>query len=152
MIEKASGEILKGAASKLSPHYYLRGNKESGPERYLIIYKYEYLRLAEGGQCHGDRDQRNQKKRTGISSVQFSGDGCSEWGDGDNGDFWLLSPLEAPKWFQDPGNGLKSIRGSWGDHTNTLKVVIDQLGPSISSAVEAALGSSTKSQHDQVFR
>ena len=86
MIEKASGEILKGAASKLSPHYYLRGNKESGPERYLIIYKYEYLRLAEGGQCHGDRDQRNQKKRTGISSVQFSGDGCSEWGDGDNGD------------------------------------------------------------------
>ena len=30
--------------------------------------------------------------------------------------FWLLSPLEAPKWVQDPGNGLKSIRGSWGDH------------------------------------
>ena len=64
MIEKASGEILKGAASKLSPHYYLRGNKESGPERYLIIYKYGYLRLAEGG--HGDRGSAEPEKRTGI--------------------------------------------------------------------------------------
>ena len=28
--------------------------------------------------------------------------------------FWLLSPLETPKLGQDPGNGLKSIRGSRG--------------------------------------
>ena len=30
--------------------------------------------------------------------------------------FWPRSLLEAPKWVKDPGNGLKSIRGSWGDH------------------------------------
>ena len=28
--------------------------------------------------------------------------------------FWLRSPPETPKWVKDPGNGLKSIRGSWG--------------------------------------
>ena len=28
--------------------------------------------------------------------------------------FWPWSLLEAPKWVKDPGNGLKSIRGSWG--------------------------------------
>ena len=30
--------------------------------------------------------------------------------------FWPWSLLEAPKWVKDPGNGLKSIRGSWRDH------------------------------------
>ena len=30
--------------------------------------------------------------------------------------FWPRSLLEAPKWVKDPGNGLKSIRGSWRDH------------------------------------
>ena len=30
--------------------------------------------------------------------------------------FWPRSLLEAPKWVKDPGNGLKSIRGSWGDY------------------------------------
>merc|ERR1719334_1157387 len=35
------------------------------------------------------------------------------------------------------------------DQEEIIEVVIDQLGPSISSAVEAALGPSTKSQHDQ---
>ena len=39
--------------------------------------------------------------------------------------FWLLSPLEAPKWVQDPGNGLKSIRGSWGDHLRSISGVFD---------------------------
>ena len=34
--------------------------------------------------------------------------------------FWLWSPLEAPKWVQDPGNGLKSIRGNWGDHLGSI--------------------------------
>ena len=38
--------------------------------------------------------------------------------------FWLLSPLEAPKWVQDPGNGLKSIRGSWGDHLASISGVL----------------------------
>ena len=38
---------------------------------------------------------------------------------------WILSPLEAPKWVQDPGNGLKSIRGSWGDHLGSISGVLD---------------------------
>ena len=29
---------------------------------------------------------------------------------------WLWCPLETPKWVKDLGNGLKSIRGSWGNH------------------------------------
>ena len=37
--------------------------------------------------------------------------------------FWLLIPLEAPKWVQDPGNGLKSIRGGWGDHLGSISGV-----------------------------
>ena len=39
--------------------------------------------------------------------------------------FWLLSPLEAPKWVQNLGNGLKSIRGSWGDHLRSISGVFD---------------------------
>ena len=30
--------------------------------------------------------------------------------------FWPWSPLEASEWVNDPGNGLKSIKGSWRDH------------------------------------
>ena len=44
--------------------------------------------------------------------------------------FWLLSPLEAPKWVQDPGNGLKSIRGSWGDHLGSISGSWTHLGAS----------------------
>ena len=29
--------------------------------------------------------------------------------------------LEAPKWVKDPWNGLKSIRGSWGDHSGPFQ-------------------------------
>ena len=39
--------------------------------------------------------------------------------------FWLWSPLETPKWGQDPGNGLKSIRGIWGDHLGSISGVQD---------------------------
>ena len=39
--------------------------------------------------------------------------------------FWLWSPLEAPKWVKDPRNGLKSIRGSWGDHLGSISGVLD---------------------------
>ena len=38
--------------------------------------------------------------------------------------FWLWSPLEAPKWVKDPGNGLKSIRGSWRDHFGGISGVL----------------------------
>ena len=40
--------------------------------------------------------------------------------------FWLLSPLEAPKCVQDPGNGLKSIRGSLGDHLGAIRPFCDR--------------------------
>ena len=39
--------------------------------------------------------------------------------------FWLWSPLETPKWVKDPRNGLKSIRGSWGDHLRSISGVFD---------------------------
>ena len=39
--------------------------------------------------------------------------------------FWLRSPLETPKWVKDPRNGLKSIRGSWGDHLRSISGVFD---------------------------
>ena len=32
---------------------------------------------------------------------------------------------EAPKWVKEPGNGLKSIRGSWEDHLGSISGVID---------------------------
>ena len=37
--------------------------------------------------------------------------------------FWPRSLLEAPKWVKDPGNGLKSIRGSWRDHFGGMAIV-----------------------------
>ena len=39
--------------------------------------------------------------------------------------FWPRSLLEAPKWVKDPGNGLKSIRGSWRDHFGGISGVLD---------------------------
>ena len=39
--------------------------------------------------------------------------------------FWPWSLLEAPKWVKDPGNGLKSIRGSWRDHFGGISGVLD---------------------------
>ena len=33
---------------------------------------------------------------------------------------WLWSPLETPKWVRDPENGLKPIRGSWGDNLGSF--------------------------------
>ena len=39
--------------------------------------------------------------------------------------FWPRSLLEAPKWVKDPGNGLKSIRGSWRDHLGGISGVLD---------------------------
>ena len=39
--------------------------------------------------------------------------------------FWLQSLLETPKWAMDPRNGLKSIRGSWGDHLGSISGVFD---------------------------
>ena len=39
--------------------------------------------------------------------------------------FWLWSPLETPKWVKDPGNGLKSIRGSWRDQFGGISGVLD---------------------------
>ena len=33
--------------------------------------------------------------------------------------------LEAPKWVKDPVNGLKSIRGSWGDHLGFISGALD---------------------------
>ena len=38
---------------------------------------------------------------------------------------WPRSLLEAPKWVKDPGNGLKSIRGSWGDHLGSISGFLD---------------------------
>ena len=38
---------------------------------------------------------------------------------------WPRSLLEAPKWVKDPGNGLKSIRGSWRDHFGGISGVLD---------------------------
>ena len=39
--------------------------------------------------------------------------------------FWPRSLLEAPKWVKDPGNGLKSIRGSWRDRFGGISGVLD---------------------------
>ena len=39
--------------------------------------------------------------------------------------FWPRSLLEAPKWVKDHGNGLKSIRGNWGDHLGSISGVLD---------------------------
>ena len=39
--------------------------------------------------------------------------------------FWLWSPLEAPKWVEDPWKGFKSTRGSWGYHLGSVSGVLD---------------------------
>ena len=58
----------------------------------------------------------DQKNLTGLAGGVREGPNIAKYGPR----FWLLSPLEAPKWVQDPGNGLKSIRGSWGDHLGSI--------------------------------
>ena len=55
-------------------------------------------------------DILDQKNLTGLAGGVREGPNIAKYGPR----FWLLSPLEAPKWVQDPGNGLKSIRGNWG--------------------------------------
>ena len=61
------------------------------------------------------------KNLTGLAGGVREGPNIAKYGPR----FWLLSPLEAPKWVQDPGNGLKSIRGSWGDHLGSISGVLD---------------------------
>ena len=63
----------------------------------------------------------DQKNLTGLAGGVREGPNIAKYGPR----FWLLSPLEAPKWVQDPGNGLKSIRGSWGDHLGSISGVLD---------------------------
>ena len=36
---------------------------------------------------------------------------------------WIKNSQRAPKWVKDPGNGLKSIRGSGGYHLGSISVV-----------------------------
>ena len=61
------------------------------------------------------------KKLTGLAGGVREGQNIAPNGPR----FLLLSPLEAPKWVQDPGNGLKSTRGSWGDHFGFISGVLD---------------------------
>ena len=63
----------------------------------------------------------DQKNLTWLAGGVREGPNIAKYGPR----FWLLSPLEAPKWVQDPGNGLKSIRGSWGDHLGFISGVLD---------------------------
>ena len=62
----------------------------------------------------------DQKNLTGLAGGVREGQNFAPNGPR----FWLLSPLEAPKCVQDPGNGLKSIRGSWGDHLGSISGVL----------------------------
>ena len=66
----------------------------------------------------------DQKNLTGLAGGVREGPNIAKYGPR----FWLLSPLEAHKWVQDPGNGLKSIRGSWEEHFGSISGVIDQCG------------------------
>ena len=66
----------------------------------------------------------DQKKLTGLAGGVKEGQNMVQ-----NGPcfmyFWPRSLLEAPKWVKDPGNGLKSIRGSWRDHFGGISGVLD---------------------------
>ena len=68
----------------------------------------------------------DQKNLTGLAGGVREGPNIAKYGPR----FWLLSPLEAPKWVQDPGNGLKSIRGSWGDRSGPFQGSLTHLGAS----------------------
>ena len=63
----------------------------------------------------------DQKNLTGLAGGVREGPNIAKYGP----HFWLLSTLEAPKWVQNPGNGLKSIRGNWGNHLGSISGVID---------------------------
>ena len=47
----------------------------------------------------------DQKNLTGLAGGVREGPNIAKYGPR----FWLLSPLEAPKWVQDPGNGPQMI-------------------------------------------
>ena len=68
----------------------------------------------------------DQKNLTRLAGGVREGPNIAKYGP----HFWLLSPLEAPKWVQDPGNGLKSIRGSWGDRSGPFQGSLTHLGAS----------------------
>ena len=69
------------------------------------------------------------KKLTGLAGGVREGQNMAQ-----NGPLlWLRSPLETPKWVKDPRNGLKSIRGSWGDHLRSISGVFDPLMSSLRS-------------------
>ena len=59
------------------------------------------------------------KNLTGLAGGVGEGPNIAKYGPR----FWLLSPLEAPKWVQDPRNGLKSIGGSWGDNLGSIPFI-----------------------------
>ena len=62
-----------------------------------------------------------QKKLTGLAGGVMVGQNIAP----NRPRFWLLGPLETTKWGQDPGNGLKLIKGSWGDHLGSISGVLD---------------------------
>ena len=66
--------------------------------------------------------------------------------------FWPRSLLEAPKWVKDPGNGLKSIRGSWRDHLALLPIRIlhySQVAGDQHEVVDASLSDGVLAQIDE---
>ena len=65
-----------------------------------------------------------QKKLIGLAGGVREGQNIAQNGPR----FWLWSLLEAPSWVEDPGNGLKSIRGSWGDHLGSITGGFENLG------------------------
>merc|ERR1712218_758789 len=60
-----------------------------------------------------------KKKMTRLAGGVREGPNIAKYGP----HFWLWSPLEAPKWVRDPGNGLKSIRGIWGDNLGSIPFI-----------------------------
>ena len=65
----------------------------------------------------------DQNKLTGLAGGVGEGQNIAEKGP----HFRLWSPPEAPKWVKDLGYGLKSIRGSWGDHLGYISGVLEPL-------------------------
>ena len=80
----------------------------------------------------------DQKNLTGLAGGVREGPNIAKYGP----HFWLLSPQEAPKWVQDPGNRLKSIRGSWGDRSGPFQGSLTHLGTfeRLQSQIQAVLG------------
>ena len=69
----------------------------------------------------------DQNKLTGLAGGVGEGQNIAEKGP----HFRLWSPPEAPKWVKDLGYGLKSIRGSWGDHLGYISGVLSPFGGSL---------------------